>query len=390
MDTAGFGAADIDDMENFKDIMACLSALGPFLTVAGILFVYGLPGERLTNNDLRTIRWIQCFSGPEFFRNITIVTTHWDGHGKKRFKNLWTKVDELKRQEDMKRILEPQGRYYGGSMYHHGVPGGQGPVSSPDSTLDPEDDHEERGNEARDLIRRRYMNAKTPKLQIARELDEGIPVLETQAAKVFRSHMQSTSIEILDGRAVVVAKAQDGTPLEIGRTATTAAPQETPKPTPTPTKDETAPSSKDEKAPLAKAKETPIQGDKETPLQENKKTPLQEDKEIPIPKDDETPSTKIVKQTAQLAPPEKEKQAPPPESPPPPQTPNTADTASKQPPKKQESWFDKLTFWFKVGVAAASFFQDARKTEFESNNKKEEESPRPWWNVAGRVRSWFG
>ena len=73
VNTAGFGAANMDDMENMEDIVGCLNALGPFITIAGALFVYGGGQRRMMAHDLTTIQWVKCFCGPEFYRDITIV-----------------------------------------------------------------------------------------------------------------------------------------------------------------------------------------------------------------------------------------------------------------------------------------------------------------------------
>jgi hypothetical protein len=56
------------------------------------------------------------------------------------------------------------------------------------------------------LIRRRYADSKPAKLQGAREVESGIPILETEAAKVLKADMVRTKIRIYDGRAVVSVK----------------------------------------------------------------------------------------------------------------------------------------------------------------------------------------
>ena len=53
VDTPSFGAHDLDDMDIFNDIMSCFKAIGPFGTFAGILYVYGLPGDRM----LASVSW---------------------------------------------------------------------------------------------------------------------------------------------------------------------------------------------------------------------------------------------------------------------------------------------------------------------------------------------
>jgi len=48
------------------------------VTVAGVLFLYSSTKDRIEAGDLKTIRWLQCFCGPQFYENITVVTTKWD------------------------------------------------------------------------------------------------------------------------------------------------------------------------------------------------------------------------------------------------------------------------------------------------------------------------
>ncbi|KAH6687239.1 hypothetical protein F5X68DRAFT_239753 [Plectosphaerella plurivora] len=201
VDTAGFGAADLDNMENFDDIMSCLSMLGPLITMAGVLFVYGHPGNRLTVEDLRTIRWIECFCGPRFFSNVTIVTSQWDGRTEDGFLDSWGRLQCLEQNDDFKRILHPPGRFHGGALYHHGLPGGAGSEKSHGQVL--RRDSAERGEELRNLIRRRYAGEKDAPLQILLEIEEGIPPRETQAAKVLHSDVGRTTVELVSDRAVV-------------------------------------------------------------------------------------------------------------------------------------------------------------------------------------------
>ncbi|KAI8297924.1 hypothetical protein K4K59_003140 [Colletotrichum sp. SAR11_240] len=129
IDTAGFGAADLDNEGNFQDIMTCLETLRPFVTFAGVLFVYGQM-ERLQCNDLLTMRWIECFCGPRFFQNITIVTTKWDEFTKPSFKKRWAITADFENYEAI-HCSEDSWK----------------------STLCYEEESDKRGDELRDLIR---------------------------------------------------------------------------------------------------------------------------------------------------------------------------------------------------------------------------------------------
>ncbi|OAP63650.1 hypothetical protein AYL99_02877 [Fonsecaea erecta] len=207
IDTGGFGASDLDDTENFEDILQCLNALGPFVTVAVLLLVVGSPPSRFREDDIKIIRWVQCFCGPSFFRNITFVTSKWDDWSRKSFQEAWRRLEtELLLHDDVSRLLHPPGRYHGGVDYHHGFPGGRGSAASYALLLDRDDDKAARGDELRRMIHTRYggpKNSKPATLQVVREMNSGIPQLETEAAKVLRANVVDTVICIRDDRAVV-------------------------------------------------------------------------------------------------------------------------------------------------------------------------------------------
>lgn len=121
IDTAGFGASDIGDVENFHDIVSCLDALAPFVTIAGLLFVYGGTQDRMYSHDLATTQWVKCFCGPKFYRHITIVTTKWDSLQEDDFREAWARFTGVINDPTITDILNPGKRYHGGSVYHHGV-----------------------------------------------------------------------------------------------------------------------------------------------------------------------------------------------------------------------------------------------------------------------------
>ncbi|RSL54326.1 hypothetical protein CEP54_009948 [Fusarium duplospermum] len=209
VDTAGFGAADLNNMSNFHDIMACVTALGPFVTIAGVLFVYGFPKQRFEAQDMQTVRWIQCFCGPEFFSNITIVTTQWDAFcNKGSFRSHWKRFGDMLQKPDLDRIVNPPGRFHGGKVYYHSFPEGRATADSYNSMLwkEEEIDSEKRGDELRNLIRSRYSNAKPAKLQILHELKQKTPLNETQAAKVLQADVTESEILIVDNRAILSFK----------------------------------------------------------------------------------------------------------------------------------------------------------------------------------------
>ncbi|KAH6856874.1 P-loop containing nucleoside triphosphate hydrolase protein [Chaetomium sp. MPI-CAGE-AT-0009] len=186
VDTAGFGASDVKDFDNFYDVMSCLDALAPFVTIAGVLFVYGGTQDRMHAHDLTTIQWVKCFCGPQFYKYITIVTTKWDTLREESFTEAWRRFAGVKEDPVVADILSPvtggRQRYHGGSVYHHGV------VMDDDNPTNTCAD--ERAAYAREMIRDRYSGQPKAKLQVLREMIAGVSWDETEAAKVLRnSHL---------------------------------------------------------------------------------------------------------------------------------------------------------------------------------------------------------
>lgn len=89
-------------------------------------------------------------------------------------------------------------------MYHHGFPHGQ---YSDDysSILDVDEHAAERGDAMRDFIRRHYGEVRPAKLQVIDELDAGVPLMETQAGLVLRSHVVKTEILIENNASRLVS-----------------------------------------------------------------------------------------------------------------------------------------------------------------------------------------
>ncbi|KAF5586330.1 hypothetical protein FPCIR_7939 [Fusarium pseudocircinatum] len=219
IDTVGFGDPSRDDIEIFKDSVSSLIAFGSFIEVVGVLFVVGNPGTRLDQQDAKTIRWLQCFCGPDFFRNITIVTSFWDTYNASAFKQAFNRMQSLHEDAMFQKILNPstsEKRYHEAHIYHHGVTGGNLTLESFPG-LDYTEKRRERREELRNLIRRRYAERryKPTKLQFMREVEKKVPFLETEAAKALRTPTVGVTVNIVDGRCAIEAVpiAQETPPL---------------------------------------------------------------------------------------------------------------------------------------------------------------------------------
>ncbi|RSM04421.1 hypothetical protein CEP52_006851 [Fusarium oligoseptatum] len=189
IDTAGFGDPYRDDVDIFRNTVSCLVAFGSFIQVVGVLFVIGNPGTRLDQQDTRTLRWLQCFCGPAFFRNITFVTSFWDSYNDESFEQATEK------------------RYHGAYFYHHGVAGGKlTPDSYPGLSVNRK--KAERREELCNLIRLRYaeLKYKPVKLQFMTEVENKVSFLDTEAAKVLRAPAVGVAIRVVDGKCVIEAE----------------------------------------------------------------------------------------------------------------------------------------------------------------------------------------
>lgn len=203
VDTPGFGAADLDDKRVFDDIMNCLFAIGPFVTVVGVLFVHDVQIKRLTASEMKTIRWLECFCGPKFYKNITIVMTQWDNIIPKRLHQTRSNVTQVA-ELALANILNPSNGTAGGRIYNHGIPGG-GIGNHWESPLDLEDNRAKRAEEAANFIRDHYGNIdEIAALQIRVELDRGWRVCETEAAKSLFTPPESTTVAVLREKAIVL------------------------------------------------------------------------------------------------------------------------------------------------------------------------------------------
>jgi hypothetical protein len=181
VDTPGFAAGDMNDMEIFEDIINCLIAIGPFVTIAGVLFLHDIKKDRMTAGELKTVRWLQCFCGPQFYQNITLVTTKWDELKQKALIKARGRLEGLK-TSDFAPLLTPPDGHHGSYLYNHGIPGG-GTEEIWGEPLDLEDDKPTRAAEASNLIHSRYGNIHAAELQIKKELDNGKKLPQTEAAK---------------------------------------------------------------------------------------------------------------------------------------------------------------------------------------------------------------
>lgn len=190
--------------------MACLYSLGFWMIPTGVMFVFGKVGTRFMEHDLKTVRWIECLCGPNFFKNIIIVTSMWDRLVEEDFEEECQKIHELVDVPDIARILNPPGRYEGGIMYHHGLPKGKIEDAQYSSVMSKKRHGKQRSDALKDLIRDRYADCKPPlKLQVMRDDISVVSWTDTEAGKVLVAHQSEIEIKIFDDRAIVHKKIPD-------------------------------------------------------------------------------------------------------------------------------------------------------------------------------------
>lgn len=200
IDTPGFGAADLSDEDVYDDIMSCVGTLGQWVTIAGVMFVHKAQDTRLTRAEMTTIRWLECFCGPQFFKNITVVMTQWDNITQNNMEQARENAKELERLA-FDDILSPK-HIKGGRVYNHGVNVGGGSkwdVLSCDSRV------EERRQLAADFVRRSYERCEwVAKLQVLEEMGKGWGLYETEAAKSLFRPPKSPTVCILRNKALLM------------------------------------------------------------------------------------------------------------------------------------------------------------------------------------------
>jgi len=66
---------------------------------------------------------------------ILFFSSQWDELKEKGFRATWDRLDSLLENRDVAQILNPPHHYHGGTVYHHGLPGGEGSADSYSDTL---------------------------------------------------------------------------------------------------------------------------------------------------------------------------------------------------------------------------------------------------------------
>ncbi|KAH8689726.1 P-loop containing nucleoside triphosphate hydrolase protein [Phaeosphaeriaceae sp. PMI808] len=212
VDTPGFGAADLDDYDVLDNIVSCLLTFGSFVRVAGVLFLHSSTKDRMEASELQTIRWLQCFCGPEFYRNITIITTKWDKHHPDDITDARERLVELETHY-LAPLLCPAPDFGGAYLYNHGIPDGGKSDKDWETQLRRNKNRDERSAEIKKLIRDRYRQGSEIELQITKELKRKT-VKHTEAAKALRGGTKQTDIRVQDNRAIVFSVDMEATTIE--------------------------------------------------------------------------------------------------------------------------------------------------------------------------------
>ncbi len=217
-------------MDSLFGIVSCMDALAPFVHIAGVLFFYGGNDMRLKGQDLTTFHWLKTFCGPEFYKNITIVTSQWDMLQDPDLEARLECFAHLCKDPVVADILDPPPangqRYHAGEAYYHGVVVNETNPGIPLRRLPKNTSSDERASLARAMIKSRYGkdngNGTQVKLQIIREMEQGIQWYETQAAQVLRNGHRHLKLKIDNDGYVRVTVVKDEEPRGLGATTPSA------------------------------------------------------------------------------------------------------------------------------------------------------------------------
>ncbi len=180
--------------------MSCVGTLGQWVTIAGVMFVHNAKDTRLTRAETTTIRWLECFCGPQFFKNITIVMTQWDDITQNKMERARENAKDLETLA-FDDILFPK-HVKGGRVYNHGVNMGTG---SKWDVLSYESRVEERRQLAADFVRWSYERCESvTKLQVLEEMGKGWGLYETEAAKSLFRPPKSPTVCVLRNKALLM------------------------------------------------------------------------------------------------------------------------------------------------------------------------------------------
>ena len=98
VDTPGFDDADRSDTEVLAEILKWFEAMSRYCTLAGILYVYDITQPRLTASAKLNLRMLQALCGPDFYPNVTVVTTKWGNMTDKARRAAERRQDQLKEE----------------------------------------------------------------------------------------------------------------------------------------------------------------------------------------------------------------------------------------------------------------------------------------------------
>lgn len=187
IDTPGFENADFTNLNVFKEIMAGIITISSVVKIVGVLYAADTSSDRVRTASVSNLQWLRCLCGPDFFPNITIMTTKWDQWGEDAFHE---KKEQLKDwTSEWASILHPPGGGPGAKLYHHGIPGG-GESSHWTRAFSHKREKTERRLEALKMISKHYQDCVPVNLLVLDEVSRGIPIQETSAAKALMKVQQ--------------------------------------------------------------------------------------------------------------------------------------------------------------------------------------------------------
>lgn len=190
VDTPGFDDANRSDLEVLSEILKWFEAVSPYCTLAGILYVHDITQARFTASAKLNVHMLQALCGPDFYPNVTIVTTKWGNLVDKAQRAAWERQRELE-GEHWDELITGGARVF---AYRNGVAepyfddkgdsdGGVGGEGDGGGGGDGDDEKHKRARTDLEEMMDFYRASQKIIPEIQRELRKGIHVHDTEAGR---------------------------------------------------------------------------------------------------------------------------------------------------------------------------------------------------------------
>jgi hypothetical protein len=177
IDTPGFDDNKMDDQDVFNEIMKWFRTMTPYVTLSGILYLHPITDVRLRGNAGLNLRFLKELAGKEFYKNVTFVTTMWDG------------LTEPRRVKAEKTELQLQEK-----PWKEFMDAGADVARFVDAASDLPEDIEQAEIRAQSIVAR-FKKAEKVRPRIQLELKQRVSIEKTRAARVLAGEFGEPDLE---------------------------------------------------------------------------------------------------------------------------------------------------------------------------------------------------